>query len=279
MRLGVFAAAAVFGLAGLAVTAQAAPQILMVVTPTEELPLTCEAGLCTAEVAAICLQPDRANPARGKGYSVAKEPAGVTGARSTRKDDTMTLIGETADGRQTVLPAGQYLRVLAERDHFAVTLSVDESVMQRNGLASLSVRITGNVLLFPDAEPQDDNPQTEADRKIAQTTLRGVAEKVIGQRGDTLDGAKVVRNAINALPRDRHTTDNERREAQMRALQAQVSARAKAHAEEAFSACSSVADGAGSTAHYGYRHCLGVMHDGLIDGVNREYWDALKAGS
>ncbi|MDA0663944.1 MAG: hypothetical protein O3B08_14065 [Proteobacteria bacterium] len=282
MRLGVFTAAAVIGVAGLAGSIQAAPQVLLVVTPTEELPLTCESGACTAEVAAICLQPDRANPERGKGYSVAAEPAGVNGAKSTRKNDTMTLIGETADGRQVVLPAGQFLRVLAERDHFAVTLSVDESVMQRNGLAALSVRITGNVLLFPDAEPQDGNPQTEADKQIAQTTLRGVAEKVLEQRGDTLDGAKMVRTAINALPRNRHTTEAERRDAQVRALQARVSDKAKAHAENAFNACGSVADGAGgagSNAHYGYRHCLGIMHDGLIDGVNREYWDALKAGS
>lgn len=206
----------------------------------------------------------------------------MTGAKSTRKDDTMTLIGETAGGRQVVLPAGEYLRVLAEHDHYAVTLSVEESVMRRNGLASLSVRITGNVLLFPDAEPQDDNPQTEADRQIAQTTLRGVAEKVLGQRGDTLDGAKVVRTAINALPRNRQTTEGERRDAQRRALEARVSDTARAHAEKAFDACGSVADsagGAGSNAHYGYRHCLGIMHDGLIDGVNREYWDALKAGS
>ena len=30
---------------------------------------------------------------------------------------------------------------------------------------------------------------------------------------------------------------------------------------------------------YSYRACLGVMHDGLIDGVNKKYWDALKAGT
>ena len=67
MRLGVFTAAAVFSIAGLTGTTQAAPQVLMVVTSTEELPLTCESGQCTAEVAAMCLQPDRANPERGKG--------------------------------------------------------------------------------------------------------------------------------------------------------------------------------------------------------------------
>jgi len=282
MRFRIFSAAVIFGVAGFMAAAGAAPQVLLVVTPTDELPLNCENGLCTAEVAAICLQPDRANPSRGKGYSVAASPP-VVGAKSSRREDTMTLIGETADGRQVALPTEQYLRVLAERDHFAVKLSVDEAVLRQFGLASLTVQITGNVLLFPDAEPQDDNPQTAADKQIAQTTLRDVAESILDKRGDTLDGAKVVRSAMNALPRDRHTTASDRGKAQANALRARVSPKARAHAEKAFSTCGGVSDGdvggAGADAYYGYRHCLGIMHDGLIDGVNREYWDALKAGS
>jgi hypothetical protein len=280
MRTGILAAAAIFGIAGFVSAAAAAPQVLLVVTPTDELPLTCENGRCTAEVAAICLQPERANPDRGKRYNAAASSS-VPGAKSTRREDTMTLVGEARDGRQVMLPTERYLSVLAERDHFAVTLSVDESVKREFGVVALAVRITGNVLLFPDAEPLDAKPQTESDKQIAQTTLRGVAQQVLEKRGDTLEGASVVRSAINALPRDRGSSEAERRKAQADALRARVSPKAKAHAEEAFSTCGGIADGAGggAGAYYGYRHCLGIMHDELIDGVNREYWDALKAGS
>jgi len=180
-----------------------------------------------------------------------------------------------------VLPVDKYLRVLAERDHYAVTLSVDQSVMYRNNLASLAVKITGNVLLFPDAEPQDTRPQTDTDKLVAETTLRGVAERVLSERTDTLDGAKVVRKAINALPRDRQSTATERRQAQATALRMRVSPAAKENAAKAFSACRNVTDSGegGANTDYGYRNCLGIMHDELIDGVNREYWDKLKAGS
>ena len=43
----------------------------------------------------------------------------------------MTLVGTDATGRETVLPAAKLLHINAERDHYAVTLSVDEAVMQR----------------------------------------------------------------------------------------------------------------------------------------------------
>lgn len=282
MRNLVFAIAAILGLATLAAPASAAPQVLMVVTPTGTLPMNCEGGVCSTEVAAICLQPDRANPARGENYSVLERTARIEGAKSSSLDDTMTLVGFTADGRKIALPTGRHLRIQAERDHFAVTLSVDDSILRQYGLKSIAVRVTGNALLFPDAVDRDPNPQTDADLTIAQSTLRGVAERILGQRADTLGGATVVRTAMNALPRDRGTTERERRAARKLASAVPATTRARAMASEAFEACRNVSDLAISRrydARYSYRDCLGIMHDDLIDGVNKQYWDALKAGS
>ena len=142
-----FAITSILGILGFIAAAAAAPQVLMVVTPSDEIPLTCENGSCSTEVAAICLQPDRSNPQRGKSYSVRESDAKIQGARSSRVEDTMTLIGRTAAGQETVLPAAKLLNVNAEREHYAVTLSVDEAVMRQHGLTSLAVRVTGNVLL------------------------------------------------------------------------------------------------------------------------------------
>lgn len=282
MRRGLFALSSILGAIGFVGAAAAAPQVLMVVTPSDELPLTCENGLCTTEVAAICLQPDRSNPVRGKKYSVRADRSDIRGPRSTRIEDTMTLVGRDAGGTETVLPAETLLRINAERDHYAVTLSVDESVLQRYGVATLTVKVTGNVLLFPDADKDDPNPQTPSDIEVAKTMQRGTAERVLAQHADELSGARVVRRAINALPRDRATSEAERRAARDAALRRPVTNTALAHAKDAFFACRSVSDQNIITRYdsrYSYRACLGVMHDDLIDGVNKKYWDALKAGS
>ena len=282
MRISVFAIAAILGLAAVAAPASAAPQVLMVVTPTDTLPMNCEGDLCSTEVAAICLQPDRANPVRGKNYSVFADTAQIKGAKSSSVKDTMSLIGVAPDGRRISLPTWRHLRIRAERDHFAVTLSADEALLRQYGLASLAVRVTGNALLFPDAVDQDPNPQTDADVAIARSTLRRVAERILGQRADTLGGAKVVRTAINALPRNRPTTEGERQAARKIAQITRATPKARSLAGEAFLACRNVSDLAVNTRYdsrYSYRNCLGIMHDDLIDGVNKQYLDALKSGS
>lgn len=282
MRMGAFSIASVFGLLGYLGTAAAAPQVLMVVTPTDELPLTCENGICATEVAAICLQPDRANPVRGARYGVRAADAGVRGASSTRVEDTMTLVGRDEAGRETALPTADLLRINAERDHYAVTLSVDQSVLQARGLASLAVRVTGNVLLFPKTDGVDPKPQTPSDVEIAETSQRRTAERILGKRFDTVEGASLVRTAMNALPRVRATTEAERAAAREAALRLPATPQARAHAKDAFFACRNVSDNLmirRYDSRYGYRDCLGIMHDGLIDSVNKEYWNALKAGS
>src|SRR3546814_7185770 len=101
-------------------------------------------------------------------------------------------------------------------------------------------------------------------------------------RGDQIDGAKAVRTALNALPRNRATTVEERDAARAEAMQIDISDAAKQHAAGAFDACSSVGDRAIDKTYdyrYSYRACLGVMHDRMIGTVNKEYWDVLKAGS
>lgn len=282
MRIKAFAIASIFGAVGYVSAASAAPQVLMVVTPSDEMPLACENGVCSTEVAAICLQPDRANPQRGKSYSARSAETNIRGARSTRVEDTMTLVGTDAAGREVVLPAENLLKINAERDHFAVTLSVDESVMTSRGLTTLAVRVTGNIMLFPDADQDDPNPQTASDIEVAQTMQRGTAERVLAQHSDELTGAHMVRSAINALPRDRASNEAEREAARKAAMQRPASPNAIAYVQDAFVACRSVTDHAVITRYdsrYSYRACLGVMHDGLVDGVNKKYWDALKAGS
>ena len=46
MRISIVAVAAILGLAAGVAPASAAPQVLMVVTPTDTLPMNCEGGVC-----------------------------------------------------------------------------------------------------------------------------------------------------------------------------------------------------------------------------------------
>src|SRR3546814_19100379 len=69
-------ATTLLGMACFVGIAAAAPQVLLVVTPKDEMPLVCAGGSCSTAVTAICLQPDRANPVRGPDYSIVPDYSG-----------------------------------------------------------------------------------------------------------------------------------------------------------------------------------------------------------
>lgn len=249
--------------------ASAAPQILLVVSPDEEIPMRCEGTSCTVELTAICLQPDRANPTRGTHY-VALDA------------DTLRLEGKTDDGRMLTLPITKTMQILAEREHTAVTLSVPRSYLATYKVSELTVRLKGNVVLAPQAVAKDENPQSEADIALAKTTLRKTAESVIRRRGDQVAAAGLVRKAINALPRGRAPTQAERATAETEAMTAPAPAKSMTQAKAAFDTCRGIGDTFSNRWYhnwFSYRNCLGVEHDSLVEDVNKEYWEVLKAGS
>lgn len=248
--------------------ANAAPQVLLVVSPQEEIPMTCEDGRCTVEVTAICLQPDRANPERGTHYV-------------TLDSDTVRLVGTTRDGRTLTLPVTKTMEIMAEREHTAVTLSVQQSILATYQVSDLTVRLKGNVVLAPKTGPDDTNPQSSVEIALAKTKLRKTAEAVIAQQGERVGGAGLVRMAINNLPRERAPTAAERMAAERKVLTTPASATAVSHARDAFDNCRSIGDTFVKRRYenwFGYRNCLAIHHDELIEEVNREYWEALKTG-
>ncbi len=151
MRSMLFAAAVFLGVAALAGTVTAAPQILLLVATGDDVELLCERGECAAEVTTVCLQPDRDNPVRGTHYTVVKNPG---------ERDALTLLGRTVDGREVALPEQASLRITAERGHAAVKLSVPQAILQRFGLTGMTVRVARHVALAPEAVDGDPGPQT-----------------------------------------------------------------------------------------------------------------------
>ena len=249
--------------------ASAAPQILLVVSPDEEIPMICEGAHCTVELTAICLQPERANPLRGTQYMAMDA-------------DTLTLVGKTAAGETRRLPVTKNMQILAEREHTAVTLSVPRAILEMYQVSELTVRLKGNVVLAPTPVANDAKPQTEADIALAKTTLRKTAESVIEQRGDQVAAAGLLRKAINALPRERAPSQAERSAAETLAMTTRAPKQSTAQAKTAFDTCRGIGDTFSNRWYhnwFSYRNCLSVEHDSLIEEVNNEYWDVLKAGS
>ena len=249
--------------------ANAAPQILLVVSPDEEIPMTCEGAHCTVELTAICLQPERANPLRGARYMAMDA-------------DTITLVGSTAAGETRRLPITKTMQILAEREHTAVTLSVPRVILDMYQVSELTVRLQGNVVLAPTPVANDAKPQTEADIALAKTTLRKTAESVISQRGDQVAAAGLLRKAINALPRERAPSQAERDAAETLAMTTRALAKSATQAKTAFDTCRGIGDTFSNRWYhnwFSYRNCLSVEHDSLIEEVNKEYWEVLKAGS
>ena len=276
MRSMLLTAASFFGVAALAGTATAAPQVLLLVATGDEVALLCERGECVAEVTTICVQPDRDNPARGTRYTVLKDPGG---------GDALSLLGRTLDGREVTLPAEANLHITAERGHAAVRLSVPQATLQRFGLAGVAVRIARHAALAPIAVEGDPRPQTLADLSLVRNTLRPMAENVIELHSGRVTVARLIRDVINALPRERRTSGAEREAAWRRALGSEAARvsdripdRALRRARDAFATCGSITASA-NWSHYRFRSCLGDMHDRIMGTVNTEYRKALNFGS
>ncbi len=277
MRVIALTAASLISGAAIAGSAAAAPQALLLAGAGSELQLYCEGGECAAEAGTICLQPERDNPDRGTAYTI---PGGGPGT-----GDGLSLIGHSPDGREVALPVELGLRVTAERGHTAVKLSVPQALMDRFGLSRMTVRMSRNVVLAPSPVAGDPHPQTEADLSLAQGTLRPVAEKMLDRHEARVAAARIIRDVINALPRERRTNDAEREAAWRRALGAEAAGGsdeipdgALDHARDSFATCGSIT-GSPNWSSYRFRSCLGEMHDHLFGTVNTDYRKALHYGS
>lgn len=276
MRSMLFAAAVFLGVAALAGTATAAPQILLLVATGDDVELRCERGECAAEVTTVCLQPDRDNPVRGTRYTVLEDPGG---------GDALTLRGRTPDGREVTLPAEADLHITAARGHAAVKLSIPQAALQRFGLAGVTVRIARHAALAPIAVEGDPRPQTPADLSLVRNTLRPIAANVLNGHSGRVAVARLIGDVINALPRERRTNDAEREAAWRRALGAEAAGGsdeipdgALDRARDAFATCRSIT-GSPNWSSFRFRSCLGEMHDRLIGAVNTDYRKALHFGS
>ncbi len=257
-------AGALLGL-GMVSGAAAAPQVLALVATEDPVALTCERGECSAELSALCLQPDRASPQSGLIYTA----AGGGG---------ITLIAETDDGARISLPADGRLTVTAHRGHNAVKVSLPGRTLRQQGWRRVAVQVGDLVSLVPMPVAGDSRPQTAADIALATGPMRILADRIVEEGEVQMNAALITRDVINALPRGGRTEPADRDAAWQQALGATAtgaSEGARERARQAFDRCQEVA----KTGIFTLRTCLGSEHDSLIGMINNEYRDSLNIGS
>ncbi len=241
------------------------PQILGVVASAEPLPMTCEGGTCAVELSAFCLERDRSTPQDGTPYQ----------ALDAGK---LTLVVTAADGAERRVAGEPYVRIASARGYTAVAVTLPEPAARALGAVKLALAVGPQLALAPMAD--DGQPRSDEDIAQARTALSAIAGDVAGPSMPEAVAARVLNRLVNMVPREELVD-----EASAGALWLQAAGR-PLHFEDLepgfgeaalyFEYCRTSAESLGAST---LRRCLAMSHDGLMSGVNSEYWRILGTGS
>lgn len=254
-----FALAAIMGAATLA-PAWAAPQMLGLVATAAPAPLTCEGGVCQAELSAFCLQRERDMPVPGTAYAPV-DPAMIT------------LVARMPDGRIIRRPAGALVRLAAARAQFAVTLSVPEELRISMGAESLAVEISPLASAAPVPVAGDPDPLSDGEIAAASGPMREIAGDLVLTAGPNAVAAKITNRMINVLALDPTRTDGLWQRAVGDTYARNSFDSGVKRASDYYKLCHTMPDAAE------FKRCLQYAHDGYMGRINIEIWDLIGGGS
>lgn len=254
-----------------AASAHAAPQLLGVVASAEPVPMTCEGGVCTAELSAFCLEQGRSGPQDGTAYR-AIDPRPVT------------LVAIAADGSARRMPATSSLKFASARGYSAVTASVPESMREGLGAARLAIAVGPMLTLAPLPVAGDPHPLTDKEIAEASGSLRAIAANLFEPDNQPeMVTAQALNRLINALPQSagREAIDLVSREGLW--SQAVGGAPRVDDTDPGMAQAALVFESCRRGAHYvqglTLRRCLEASHDALMSSLNLQYWQVVGAGS
>lgn len=253
MRVGL--ALAVLGFS--AVSAQASPQILALLSTEGAVLLECDGARCTAELSAFCLEENRATPAPGTQYRVAPGSG-------------IVLVVTGADGRPREVDAAAHTAFASLRDMTAVRVTVD-----RRGLGdavAIALRAGTAAALLPETLPRYGAAHTPAETAQAVGPLRASAAAIV----DASSGAEVARGLSHAL--NLIAGGDERAALELAGASAPVVNACKAKVAEHEARRRDVVGihgywtGRGIVGMPTLRNCLEAAHGTLMTALNRRFW-------
>ncbi len=238
-------------------TALAAPQILAALPVESGIPLTCNNGVCAAELSTYCLQRERPAPGMGTAYVPAAP-------------EHFTLVLTADNGNEVRLPASAHMTFVENRGFMSVAAAIEHGRLNALGAGTAKLVVWKNASLIPVATPHDPNPLTAEEIAYATKSLRDVGREIVDER-PAAQAAQLLAKLNAALPAEGAVGaghfDGMWKQAigdDLPPLNPVGNA-----ARDAYRECAS---GASSYGYSGLRRCLEYRHDDMIRGLNVDYW-------
>ena len=247
--------------------AQAAPQVLALITTDRPVSLQCDATDCRAELPTLCLQPERRAPETGRGYRLAK-------------GQTVALSGRGADGVMKSIAVGREIQFTARRTHVAVEARISRKALAQFGLAEPAIGVAQAVTVTPAAKVGDARPLTAPETAEATRHRRALAAALVDGDTERMPAVRLTNRLINALPIEGKADPNFRRRLWSRlrkdARRGGISDTALERAQFNVSLCTYNADSGRSPS---LRRCLQGYNDDAMEYLNSDLESALRTGS
>ncbi len=245
--------------------AQAAPQILALITTNGATPLSCADGVCAAEFSAFCMEPDRAGPGHKSPYRLADTPA----------NGDLTLVARTSTGDELRLQVGDDAQFESLRGYAAVRISLPESLLADLDATALAIEVGADVALLPVTLPSHHRPHKPEQIARALGPNRATGADIVDNGGAGADAARLLNGLINALPTVGRVDDETQQSLWSRSTATAATALLDSggdRAKRAYDACLAEVS---SDGPFSLRRCLEHAHDYAMWELNRRYWLAV----
>jgi len=247
-------------------TAVAAPQILGVSAAIDPLPMNCEEGRCSVELASFCLQKKRDDPNPGDAYTIFN-------------DDGVRLHLSASDGRSWSVPAGDYVKVTAERSFTAVKVELDQETLSALGAEKAEISVAEGVSLVPVPVAGDPDPISERELAYVTDSLRRKADQWMAGDAPKPVAIRIINRIVNATPQTGRMETATRE-----GLWGDVVGEGRVDpsntglqkALEMYGACKFRV---GVGRYFNMRSCLEIKQDSLMLDMNTNYWQSIDTGS
>lgn len=260
-RRVIFGAAFAALFAAHATPASAAPQILAALPVQSGIDLTCEDGLCAAQLTTYCLQRERPAPGMGTAYVPAKP-------------EHFTLVLQGDNGNEVRVPAGEHMRFIENRGFMSVAASIETGRLRTLGASRARIVVWEGASLIPVAQAGDPDPLTPEEIAYVTDSLRDIGKGLVDDTPEA-GSAQLLAKLNAALPAEGAVGAGGFKAMWKQAIGDDVplppGGPALSGAEKAYDECMIGRPG------YGYgslKRCLEFKHDDLIRDLNIDYWDA-----